>query len=368
MDQARGLTTAFAPRPTRFLALDGMRGLAALAVALYHYQQRIPHLDARLPRALSIALQHGNLGVQVFFVLSGFAVARSLSSTTMSPSTLGRFLLRRGMRLDPPYLFTVLLVTFLALRNPAGWPVRPTLSLVAAHFAYLQGLLGMPHLQGVFWTLCIEIQLYAVFGVLFWLGQRARLLSARQHAFGALVVASALAAAALTWTTPTASRHLLPFWPVFCLGVLVERADRIPEARRWLYLLGAAMFGAIVRAPQLEAAAGLVACVVLHLATRLGFLSRGMSARPLLALGRGSYSFYLLHALIGGIVFDAIAPSNVSWDVVRFALAFAASGAAAWALHRAIELPAQRWSRRVAACSRDAARAEPPRGDEPLRC
>lgn len=334
-----------------------------MSVALYHYQQRIPHLDARLPRALSIALQHGNLGVQVFFVLSGFAVARSLSATTMSPSTFGRFLLRRAVRLDPPYVFTVLLVTFLAWRNPSAWPVQPTLPLVAAHVVYLQGVLGMLHLQGVFWTLCIELQLYAAFALLFWFGQRAR-----PHAFDVLLFASALGAAALTWSTPAASRFLLPFWPVFCLGVLVERAERMPATRPWSYLLAATMLALVLRAPQLEATAGLVAWAVLHLAIRVTKLSAVMSTRPLLALGRGSYSFYLLHALIGGMVFDAIAPRDVPRDLLRVLLAFLASGAAAWALHRGVELPAQRWSRRIAPCSREAARAEPRRGDEPLRC
>lgn len=334
-------------RPQRFPPLDGLRGIAALAVALYHFQQRIPFLDAKLPRALSLALQHGNLGVQVFFVLSGFAVARSLSATTMSAGAFGRFLLRRTIRLDPPYVFTVLLVCALALSNPARWPVRPSLALVAAHVLYLQGLLGMPHLQGVFWTLCIEIQLYATFGLLFGLAQRARLTAGREHGFGAALVLSAVVAAALTWSTPAASRTLLPFWPVFVLGVLVERAERLVDARGWMYLLCSAMGAATLRWPQLEAAAGLATCALLYAAARAPALAARLSTRPLLALGRGSYSFYLIHALAAGVVFDALPPRSAAGDGGRVALAFVVSGLAAWALHRLVEVPAQRWSRRV---------------------
>ncbi|MGZ3419055.1 MAG: acyltransferase family protein [Polyangiales bacterium] len=333
-------------RPARFLPLDGMRAIAAGCVALYHFQQRVPHLDARIPRFVSLALQHGNLGVQIFFVLSGFAVARSLSATNIDPPALGRFMLRRSIRLDPPYAFVVLLVTFLALRNPGGWPVPPTVKLVVAHLFYLQGILGMLHLQGVFWTLCIEIQLYLAFGILLGLGQRARL---GEQVFGAVVGVTALSAAALTWATPFTSTHLLPYWPVFCLGVLVERADRIPAARVWLFSLVCAFCVAELWHFQLEAAAGLFTVAILHLATKASWLARGLSSRPLLALGRGSYSFYLLHALVGGVVFEATVPRTpTAWsDFVRVTLALLVSGLAAYALHHAIELPAQRLSRRV---------------------
>lgn len=350
-----------ATRPARFLPLDGLRAIAALCVALYHYQQRVPHLDARLPRFVSIALQHGNLGVQIFFVLSGFAVARSLSQTRVDPPALGRFMLRRAVRLDPPYVFTVLLVAFLALRNPTGWPVAPTPALVAAHLFYLQGLLGMFHLQGVFWTLCIEIQLYLGFGLLFGLAQRVRLVDRGdrgdrglddEHGFGAALVVSALVAAFFTWTVPSTSTHLMPYWPVFCLGVLAERADRIPAARVWLLTLAVALLGADLRHPQLEGSVGLATVLCLYLATRARWLSRGLSSRPLLALGRGSYSFYLLHALVGGAVFEATRSTSTASDLVRVIVAFAASGAAAYALYRLIELPAQRWSRHAGGAPR----------------
>ena len=338
-------------RPARFLPLDGLRAIAAVCVALYHFQQRVPLLDARLPRFVSVALQHGNLGVHVFFVLSGFAVARSLSATTVDASALGRFMLRRAVRLDPPYVFVVLLVTGLALWNPSGWPVPPTPRLVMAHVFYLQGVLGMFHLQGVFWTLCIEIQLYLGFALFFGLAQRARLVRGAEHGFGLALVASALVAAWLTWTVPHTSTHLLPYWPVFCLGVLVERAERIPSSSAWLFALLIALFVADVRHPQLEGSAGLLTALVLHVATKAEGLSRGLSSRPLLALGRGSYSFYLLHALVGGAVLEATvfrAPSASS-DLFRVILAFLVSGAAAYGLYRAIEVPAQRFSRRIGA-------------------
>jgi peptidoglycan/LPS O-acetylase OafA/YrhL len=67
-------------------------------------------------------------------------------------------------------------------------------------------------------------------------------------------------------------------------------------------------------------------------------------------LGLRSYSFYLLHSLIGGMAMNALAarlPHTVAWDVVRLAAAFAASGGAAWLLWRVVEVPAQRLARRI---------------------
>ena len=200
----------------------------------------------------------------------------------------------------------------------------------------------MYHLQGVFWTLCIEIQLYAAFGLLFTLGRR---LDAR--VFSGLVVLTAALAAFVTWSTPAASRHLLPFWPSFCLGVLVERTMRARETLPFLLALSFGMLIAVLRHPQLEAAIALAttAILVVAAATRLG---AWLSSKPLLFLGKISYSFYLLHALVGGVVLEAMVSRGVASDVTRVLMAFAASGAAALALHHALEVPAQRWSRRVA--------------------
>jgi len=323
-----------------------MRAVAAACVALYHFQQRVPHLDARLPRFVSVALQHGNLGVQMFFVLSGFAVARSLATTRLDLSGLGRFMLRRAIRLDPPYVFTVLLVACLAVRHPSVWPVPPTPGLVAAHMVYAQGLLGMPHLQGVFWTLCIEIQLYLALAVAVALAQRAG--AANDRRFDVALVASALIAASVTWTVPHTSTHLLPFWPIFALGVLVERATRMTrESRPSLFVLAGVLLLADIANPQLEVTAGLATASVLFAATRGSGLSRVLSSRALLALGRRSYSFYLLHALVGGIAFDLVASASAVSDVARLAFAIAASAAAAMALHHTIEVPAQRISRKL---------------------
>ena len=64
-------------------------------------------LTSVLPLSLPKILRHGDLGVEVFFVLSGFVIAHQ-RGRPITPAFAGRFALRRAIRLDPPYYFTIL--------------------------------------------------------------------------------------------------------------------------------------------------------------------------------------------------------------------------------------------------------------------
>ena len=127
------------------------------------------------PRPLVTLFAHGGLGVQVFFVISGMVIAYSVGDARVTPSYLGRFALRRSLRLDPPYWSVILL--FLAMRwaaagvgHPMG-PARPP-QQVWSNVFYLQHILGQDDLVVVFWTLCLEVQFYIVLVLLLGLVQR----------------------------------------------------------------------------------------------------------------------------------------------------------------------------------------------------
>jgi len=78
------------PKPTRLCRR--LRGVAALAVVLCH-----------LRGPLGAVTEYGWLGVQVFFVLSGFVMSQTLARYTVTPRFVGNFILRRSVRLDPVY-------------------------------------------------------------------------------------------------------------------------------------------------------------------------------------------------------------------------------------------------------------------------
>ena len=153
----------------RLPALDMLRGIAALMVAIFHfYTTSLLPERLRLPVWADAAFRGGYLGVDVFFVLSGLVIAMTLPESPITWKYIGRFALRRSVRLDPPYWVTLAFASaiYAALGDP------PSARSVLAHIFYLQNILGFQNIVSPFWTLCYEIQFYLALVVLVWLGQR----------------------------------------------------------------------------------------------------------------------------------------------------------------------------------------------------
>jgi len=167
------------PTSSRFTYIDALRGLAALAVAAYHFYHSAGLMavyDASLPRFITAPLSRGYLGVQIFFVLSGFVIAYSQRDTFVTLRYLGNFALRRSLRLDPPYwaaIFAVIVLNWLAYRlHFEGLEPMPSIPVVLANMIYIHDLLGVQKILSVSWTLCIEVQFYLILTVVVGLVQR----------------------------------------------------------------------------------------------------------------------------------------------------------------------------------------------------
>ncbi|MBZ9639616.1 acyltransferase [Streptomyces sp. PSKA30] len=150
----------------RLRALDGLRLLAALMVALYHYGGRggeVTHAWGSSPKVQFPTLHswfaYGCLGVQIFFVISGFVICMSGWGRP-----LRSFFASRVARLMPSYWVAVVLVTAVfALPGVAYEAVTPSDALV--NLTLLQQPLGADRVLGVCWTLWVEIRFYALFAV-----------------------------------------------------------------------------------------------------------------------------------------------------------------------------------------------------------
>lgn len=150
----------------RLRALDGLRLIAALMVAAYHYGGR----DGDITRAWGSSPSHqfptlhgvfafGCLGVQIFFVISGFVICMSGWGRP-----LRSFFASRVARLMPAYWVAVILVTAVfALPVVAYDPVSPSDALV--NMTMLQESLGAERVLGVDWTLWVEMRFYALFAL-----------------------------------------------------------------------------------------------------------------------------------------------------------------------------------------------------------
>src|SRR3954469_17134562 len=151
--------------------LDGLRGIAILAVIVYHYAFELQHGHG-LGGAIYELLHQGRHGVDLFFVLSGFLITGILLDTRESPRYFRTFYARRILRIFPLYFFYLAAVALLLTRwwtshfgyNPwAGvsfWPYFLYFENFKSHHMFNDLFLG--HL----WSLAVEEQFYTVWPLL----------------------------------------------------------------------------------------------------------------------------------------------------------------------------------------------------------
>lgn len=336
-------TLASRSSASRFVELDALRGLAALAVVAFHYTthygETVGHIG---PAPWSFAF--GNYGVHLFFLISGFVIFMTLERTR----TAGQFVVSRFSRLFPAYWVAILISAMVVYT--IGMPSqRLPWRDVVLDFTMIQQLLGAEHLDGSYWTLEVELFFYLQMLAWFALGQLGRI-----H----WIIAAWLVLAIVYGLVERAGGHfsytvrevlIVRHIPFFALGILFYRLHRYPEQRRLdgaiivLCLIAIAIAYVPVFAVAALVCSGLFTLLVAH---RLTWLR----AAPFAFLGTISYSLYLLHQAIG---FSLIwhfehAGMNAAFAAIVAAIAVTVM---AVALTFAVERPAMRmirsaWSRR----------------------
>jgi peptidoglycan/LPS O-acetylase OafA/YrhL len=322
----------------RIATPDALRGIAALLVAIFHFTAGSGLLSAWDP--LARVGSYGWLGVDAFFVISGFVVPLSLLRKTPQIRSAPRFLLRRYVRVGLPYLAAGIAswcAWWASSRFYPGFqgqaPQPPTAMGLACHLTYSCDLIGRPWANGVFWTLAIEFQYYAAIAVLMPL--LARMPPGAGRGLVSLVALTAfLSPGTLAFA----------YAPLFVQGGAVLAHRRGLLTRRALHLcLAIAALLVLIRFNPGEALAGI--------ATALAIAHARFASRMLLWLGGISYSLYLVHGSVGGRVLNLAARWGNARELAYFsiAVALAASLAAAWIFNRLVEAPCLAWSRSVSA-------------------
>lgn len=140
-------------------------------VMLFHYtaSTSIQLLDEN---PLRIVGAYGHLGVEMFFILSGFVIPYSMYASSYKIDAIGKFLLKRSIRIEIPYLVLIALEVLLIYASSFtpwknGVSERLNAYNIVLHVGYLNGILGRPWLIPVFWTLAIEFQFYLLIAILF---------------------------------------------------------------------------------------------------------------------------------------------------------------------------------------------------------
>jgi peptidoglycan/LPS O-acetylase OafA/YrhL len=341
---------------THFYFLDALRGIAAVWVIFYHAYEgdgRLAALNALLPDWFeTLFFKWGSLGVSIFFVLSGFVIAHSLRNAIVDGRYFKNFSLRRFSRLTPPYYLSILLALVYGIfaAKAKGIPFEaPSATKAIAHLAFVQDLFNLGHINEVYWTLCLEVQFYIIFCALLWLVQalanRLSDAAARAWVFGPAAIVAAIFPLLIEQTTRP--RYFLPLWFGFLLGVFAYWSwkGRIPTAAFYGY---SAVFvvSSIVHQDPFAAACSLSA-LLLHEAGRSNQLAVWLKAAPFQFLGKISYSLYLNHVMVVGVLFKVgygkLGPGLAS-DLILLAASVLISIGLAWVTWWIAERPSIKWS------------------------
>ena len=297
--------------------LDGIRALAALFVVLHHvYLVVYDGFPTNTGPTILAPLLYGHFGVAVFIVVSGFSLGLAPAKRGWH---LGRggywtFMRRRAWRILPPYwaalAVSVALVAVLSIRahEAVSWKG------VATHFFLVQDVVEGRTPNGAFWSIAVEWQLYWVFPVLLF----------ARRLWGPVVLTALTVSAAVA--IGVAADHgggvvlekLLGLSPqlgaLFVFGLVAAAVTSRPTspdvARLWGGLALASAISAILACAWLgseraiadlywlDLLVGLAMACCLAFAVRVatGRTRRALERKPLLSIGRFSYSLYLVHA------------------------------------------------------------------------
>ena len=326
----------------RLATIDCLRGIAALAVVWYHCTVGSGIIHGGW---LYRSGEFGWLGVEMFFVISGFITPYSLHRAGYRTSDFPRYLAKRIARLDPPYfacIFLCVALSYLVTLAPGfrgEWP-HYTWGQLAAHVAYLNSFVHLRWVNVVFWSLGIEFQYYLLIGLAF------PLLVARGSGLRFGFLALLLAISPVIPDKALVFRYL----PLFVAGILAF------QSRAGLISTRALLAGL-----SATAVAGPVACVGIATALIIRFVK--LPCSRLTSFGAVSYSLYLLHVPVGGKIMNLGGrfANNAVALAALLLIAVAASIFAAAVFYRFVERPSQRLSAAIrygtTACQRRVARS-----------
>jgi peptidoglycan/LPS O-acetylase OafA/YrhL len=333
----------------RIPALDGLRLVAALAVALYHYTSfwsvdGVHNPTHYLPYAGRVTI-YGFLGVEMFFMISGFVIGMSSWG-----KRLGDYAVSRLARLYPAYwaciAITLAVTTLLPIKG--GWiPVYDTFTWtdIGINLTMLQHPLGHPSVDNVYWTLWTELRFYLLWALV--VGRGVTYRRAVLFCVG-WMFASVLA---VQLSNPILSTLVMPEYAgYFCAGIVLYLIRRFGGSTLLWGMLGFtwllnlhSLAGRVKLDPgwtvRLWPAVLIITLVYLVLiAVATGKADR-IDWRWLTVAGALTYPYYLLHQRIGYVVIrHGMVDTDIPLEVLVPAT-MALMLVPAWLVYRFVEKP-----------------------------
>lgn len=324
----------------RLIQVDALRGLAALAVVLFHYTTRFAELFGNESLPL-VSFPAGHYGVNLFFIISGFVIFMTLEKTAKPMD----FVVSRFSRLFPAYWVAIFL-TF-SICHLLGLPGKLVEFLPAlANLMMVHGFFGVANVDGVYWTLEVELLFYCGMFVLYLMKSLDRL---NYVLFGLLLfriiyfVSAQYFSIDLPWIVYRLL--ILKFIPWFSLGISIYIAVHHIQAGAWRKPLAISIL-AIATLWLCDSA--FVAGLAVVLSSLVYFAAQNrltlLEFKPVVWLGTVSYPLYLLHENIGWSIMLQLQKTGLSINLIII-ITLCVSLVLAGVVTFLVEQPAMRWIR-----------------------
>lgn len=320
-------------RAIRFDALDSWRGIAALLVALFHFQAGGYFFDFPL-------IRNGNLAVPFFFVLSGFVISHAYRSTLETGNDGLRFMVRRFGRLYPLHIVTLAVLVLLEVAkmmmaartglhsSEGAFAGTNDIASLIANVFLLQAIIPFPELtwNASSWSISTEFYTYILFVAVF-------IPLGKYRLWGSAVV-FVLSGLLLVWLDTYRTDLNLASGLGMAQCVFGFFAGNLTYE---LYLKLRDTDALHGTAPELLATVVMLllfwfkphyttgnilgfSLVILLFSYEGGAVSKWLRVRPLLFLGKLSYSIYLVHFIVFSIIFAGvrIIGGKLDMQVIRF--------------------------------------------------
>nr|WP_262898178.1 acyltransferase [Niastella soli] len=312
-----------------------MRGIAATMVCFFHFIDTKGYIDNADIKSI---FRIGHSGVYIFFVISGVVIPLSMIRGGYRYRNWGNFMLKRLIRLEPPYLVCIVLtLIYFQLRVfvPTATDINltPKTTDIFLHLGYLIPFYHGQWVLEVFWTLAVEFQYYLVLSLLLPVALTGNKIY--RYCFYLILLS-------IPFLLP--NKEFFPLHaPLFLMGILYTFLQmNIIESRECFLLTLLCIAVSVMVSPVIHVIAGLATILIIHFLPNL--------TTPVLEfLGKISYSLYLLHLITGKALINVLSHKfSAGYQItIIIIIGYLFSVLSAWVFYKIIENPAQRWSGRI---------------------